>query len=238
MIPIEQLEMAKRANLPRVLEGMGIELVPNGRGYHLKEHDSLKLFQQDRIWLYKWWSQNGEVGDGIQYLQRHCGMDFPEAASKLSVTIPFQNTTSRHVNRQNLHCLDPKKKPKEWRTKKRQRNSEKLIRVGLSHLQGPNGKERVSYLVHGRGLHLDTIRQRRLGWFPAKDNMPSKLLIPCYDSEGDLIRIKFRIENPDLGQKGTESVREATLTHLLLWVAFAKPLMILEGLFYLSRFTK
>jgi len=166
-------------------------------------------------------------------------MDFPEAVSKLSVTIPFQNTTSRHVNRQNLHCLDPKKKPREWRTKKRQSNSEKLIRVGLSHLQGPNGKERVSYLVHERGLHLDTIRQRRLGWFPAKDHMPSKLLIPCYDSEGDLIRIKFRIENPDPGRERYRIGKGSNPdSPSLIGVASAKPLMILEGLFYLSRFTK
>ena len=83
MIPKEQIETAKRADLPRILKGLGIELVPNGRGYHFREHDSLKLFQQDGIWLYKWWSRNGEVGDGIQYLQRHYGMSFPEAAATL-----------------------------------------------------------------------------------------------------------------------------------------------------------
>ena len=118
MIPKEQIEMAKRADLPRVLKGMGIALIPNGRGYHLKEHDSLKLFQQDGIWLYKWWSRNGEVGDGIQYLQRHCRMDFPEAVAILSGTVTFQNTKSQHVNRRNLHDRNPKKQPEEWRTKK------------------------------------------------------------------------------------------------------------------------
>jgi len=162
MIPKEQIEMARGADLPRILTGMGIELVHNGRGYHLREHDSLKLFQHNGIWLYKWWSRNGEVGDAIQYLQRHCGMDFPEAVSILSGTTIFQNTSSQDVSRQNLHYLDPKNKPQQWQTKKWHSNSEKLIRVGQSYLLGPNGKERVSYLVHERGLHLVTIRQHRL----------------------------------------------------------------------------
>ena len=145
MIPKEQIETAKRADLPRVLKGLGIELVPNGRGYHFREHDSLKLFQQDGIWLYKWWSRNGEVEDGIQYLQRHYGMSFPEAAATLSGEKIFQNSTSRHVSPQNPYCLEPIKKPEEWRTKKWQGNFEKLIRVGQSYLLGPNGKESVSY---------------------------------------------------------------------------------------------
>jgi hypothetical protein len=59
MIPKDKIEMAKRADLPRVLQAMGIEIVSNGKGYHLREHDSLKLFQQDGIWLYKWWSRHG-----------------------------------------------------------------------------------------------------------------------------------------------------------------------------------
>ncbi len=230
MISKEQIETAKRADLPRVLKGMGIEMVPNGRGYHFKEHDSLKLFQQDGIWLYKWWSRNGEVGDGIQYLQRHCGMDFPEAVSILSGTITFQNITSQHVSRQNLHYPGLKKQPEQWRTKKWQSNSEKLIRVGQSYLLGPNGKEKVSCLVHVRGLDLDTIRQRHLGWLPTKGHMPSKLLIPCYDSEGKLIRIRFRIDNPDPGQERYRISKGSNPdSPYPIGVASAKPLMILES---------
>jgi len=230
MIQKKQIKMAKRADLPSVLKGIGIELVPNGRGYHFEEHDSLKLFQQDGIWLYKWWSRNGEVGDGIQYLQRHCGMDFPEAVSILSGTTISQNTTSRYLNRQNLHYLDSKKKPEEWRTKKWQSNSEKLIRLGQSYLLGPNGKERVSYLVQERGLRLDTIRQHRLGWLPAKGHMPSKLLIPCYGSEGNLIRIRFRIDTPDPGQERYRISKGSNPdSPYPIGVASAKPLMILES---------
>ena len=201
MIPKQHIETAKRADLPRVLKGMGIEIVSNGKGYHLREHDSLKLFQQDGIWLYKWWSQGGEVGDGIQYLQRHYGMSFPEAVATLSGATIFQNTTPQHVGQQDSHCLESKKKPEQWKRKSWQTESEKLIRVAQVYLFGPNGKGRVSYLIHNRGLHLDTIRQHQLGWLPASRQMPSKLLIPSYDSQGNLIRIRFRIDNPAPGQE-------------------------------------
>ena len=230
MIPKQQIQMAKRADLPSILKGLGIELVSYGKDYHLRAHDSLKLFLQDGIWLYKWWSRNGEVGDGIQYLQRHCGMGFPEAVSILSGTTIFQNTTSEHLKRQNLHCPGPQKKPEKWRTKKWQRDAEKLIRVGRSYLLGPNGKERISYLVHQRGLDLDTIRQRRLGWLPEKRHMPSKLLIPCYDSAGNLIRIRFRIDTFNHGQQRYR-ISKGSNPHAPypIGVAAAKPLMILES---------
>ena len=230
MIPKQQIQMAKRADLPSILKGLGIEIVSNGKDYHFSAHDSLKLFLQDGIWLYKWWSRNGEVGDGIQYLRRHCGMGFTEAVSTLSGARIFQNTASQHLNRQNLHCLGPIKKPEKWRTKKWQRDSEKLIQVGRSYLLGPNGKERISYLVHQRGLDLDTIRQRRLGWLPEKRHMPSKLLIPCYDSQGHLIRIRFRIDtfNPGL-QRYRISKGSNPHAPYPIGVAAAKPLMILES---------
>jgi hypothetical protein len=128
MIPKDQIEKAKRAYLPGVLQAMGIELVSNGKGYHLREHDSLKLFQKDGIWLYKWWSREGEVGDGIEYLQRHYGMSFPEAVVTLSEAMIFQNSRPQHLSQQNPHCLEPKNKPQQWKTKKWQSHSEKLVR--------------------------------------------------------------------------------------------------------------
>jgi DNA primase len=230
MIPKQQIQMAKRADLPCILKGLGIELVSCGKDYHLSAHDSLKLFMQDGIWLYKWWSRNGEVGDGIQYLQRHCGMSFPEAVSILSGTAIVQNTASQHLNRQNRHRPGPIKKPETWRTKKWQRDAEKLIRVGRSYLLGPNGKERISYLVHQRGLDPGTIRQRRLGWLPEKRHMPSKLLIPCYDSQGHLIRIRFRIDTFNAGQQRYR-ISKGSNPHspYPIAVAAAKPLMILES---------
>ena len=230
MIPTQQIQMAKRADLPRILMGLGIELVSCGKDYHLRAHDSLKLFMQDGIWLYKWWSRNGEVGDGIQYLRRHCGMGFPEAVAILSGTAIVQNTASQHLDQQNLHGSGPMKKPEKWRTKKWQRDAEKLIRVGHSYLFGPNGKERIAFLVHQRGLDLGTIRQRRLGWLPEKRHMPSKLLIPCYDSQGHLIRIRFRMDTFNPGQQRYR-ISKGSNPHspYPIAVAAAKPLMILES---------
>ncbi len=224
MIPKEHIEMAKRAHLPRVLQGMGIEIVSNGKGYHLREHDSLKFFQQDGIWLYKWWSRGGEVGDGIQYLQRHYGMSFPQAVATLSGAMILQNS------HQNSNYPESKKRPEQWKTKKWQSDSEKLIRVAQSYLLGPNGKERVSYLIYKRGLHLDTIQQRHLGWLPAKGHMPSKLLIPSYDSRGHLIRIRFRIDIPGPGQERYRLSKGSNPdSPYALGVSSAKPLMLLES---------
>lgn len=224
MIPKEHIEMAKRAHLPRVLQGMGIEIVSNGKGYHLREHDSLKFFQQDGIWLYKWWSRGGEVGDGIQYLQRHYGMSFPQAVATLSGAMILQNS------HQNSNYPESKKRPEHWKTKKWQSDSEKLIRVAQSYLLGPNGKERVSYLIYKRGLHLDTIQQRHLGWLPAKGHMPSKLLIPSYDSRGHLIRIRFRIDIPGPGQERYRLSKGSNPdSPYALGVSSAKPLMLLES---------
>jgi hypothetical protein len=230
MISKKRIEAAKRADLPGVLQGMGIELVSNGKGYHFKEHDSLKLFQQDGVWLYKWWSRCGEVGDGIQYLQCHYGMSFPESVEALSGTMIFQNGSSQHVTRQNPNCPESKKKPQQWKLKKWQIASERLIRVAQSCLWGPNGKGRLYYLIHHRSLRLDTIRQRRLGWLPAKGHMPSKLLIPCYDSEGNLIRIRFRIDNPDPGQERYRISKGSNPdSPYPIGVSSAKPLMVLES---------
>ncbi len=230
MIPKQHIETAKRADLPRVLKGMGIEIVSKGKGYHLREHDSLKLFQQDGIWLYKWWSQGGEVGDGIQYLQRHYGMSFPEAVATLSGPIISENSTPQHVGQHDSHCPESKKKPAQWKTKSWQTESEKLIRVAQAHLFGPNGKERVSYLVHERGLRIDTIWQHQLGWLPASRQMPSKLLIPSYDSEGNLIRIRFRIDNPAPGQERYRISRGSNPdSPYPLGVSSRKPVMIVES---------
>ena len=230
MIAKQQIETAKRADLPRVLKGMGIEIVSNGKGYYLREHDSLKLFQRDGIWLYKWWSQGGEVGDGIQYLQRHCAMSFPEAVEALSGPIIFEDSTPRHVGQQDSHCPESKKKLQPWRSKKWQTDSEKLIRVAQVYLFGPNGKERVSYLVHERGLHIDTIRQHQLGWLPARGQMPSKLLIPSYDSQGNLIRIRFRIDSPAPGQERYRISRGSNSNlPYPLGVSSHKPVMVLES---------
>jgi len=230
MIPKQHIETAKRTDLPRVLKGMGIELVSNGKGYHLREHDSLKLFQQDGIWLYKWWSQGGEVGDGIQYLQRHCAMSFNEAVATLSGPIISENSTPQHVGQHDSHCPESKKKPQQWMTEKWQIASEKLIRVAQAYLFGPNGKERVSYLIDERGLHIDTIRQYRLGWLPANRQMPSKLLIPCYNSQGNLIRIRFRIDNPAPGQERYRISRGSNPdSPYPLGVSSRKPVTIVES---------
>ena len=53
MIPKQQIEAAKQASLPDVLKSLGIEIVLSGANFQSKNHDSLKFFRQNGVWLYK-----------------------------------------------------------------------------------------------------------------------------------------------------------------------------------------
>jgi hypothetical protein len=225
MIPKQQIEAAKQANLPDVLQSLGIEIVLSGANFQSKNHDSLKFFRQNGVWLYKWWSRNGEVGDGIQYLMRHCPLSFPEAVAALSGS-PI--TQQKAPGEYQLHR--PILNPQKWKTPKWQAESKMLIQFSRSCLLKPNGKERLSYLMQERGLQIDTIRHRCLGWLSPKKQMPSKLVIPCYDSRGNLIRIRFRMDKSGPEQeryrisKGSNAKDPFPIN-----VASGKPIMILES---------
>jgi hypothetical protein len=220
MISKQQIEAAKWANPPNVLQSLGIAIVTSGASFHLKDHDSLKFFHQNGVWLYKWWSRNGEVGDGIQYL-----MSFKEAVAVLSGS-PFTEYKADPVE-QLRHRIS---KPQHCKTPKWQSESKKLIQFSRSCLLGPNEKERLSYLMQEWGLLIDTIHQRCLGWLPPKRQMPSKLGIPCYDSRGNLIRIRFRMDKSGPEQeryrisKGSNPKAPFPIN-----VAPRKPIMILES---------
>lgn len=221
MISQTTIYAAKHANLPSILQKLGIELVQNANGYHFRRHDSLKLFQKNGIWLYKWWSRGGEVGDGIQYLQRHLGMAFDEAVETLS--------GASMVNRlQQQWVFSHRSQP--WQTENWQTTSQKLIQAAVSYLLGPNGKERFLYLVEQRGLYPRTILNHRLGWLPQKGHMPSKLLIPCYNSRGALIRIRFRIDKPEKDQERYR-IRKGSnpCDPFPLGITPGKPLIIVES---------
>jgi len=225
MIPKQHIEAAKQANLPDVLQSLGIEILVSGANFQSKSHDSLKFFRQNGVWLYKWWSRNGEAGDGIQYLMRHCRLSFHDAVSALSgASFTEQKATAEYRRHRSIL------KPKEWTTSKWQNESKKLIQYSRACLFGPNGKERLSYLVQERGLQIATIRQRCLGWLPPKKQMSSKLLIPAYDSRGNLIRIRFRMEKSGSKQeryrisKGSNPKDPFPIN-----VASGKPIMILES---------
>ena len=136
MISKQQIEAAKWANPPNFLQSLGIAIVASGASFHLKDHDSLKFFHQNGVWLYKWWSRNGEVGDGIQYLMPHCLMSFKEAVTVLSGS-PFTEYKVDPVD-QLRHRIS---KPQHCKTPKWQSEGKKLIQFSRSCLLGPNGKD-------------------------------------------------------------------------------------------------
>ena len=191
MISRQHIETAKSADLPNVLQNMGLDLISEGRSYHFRDHDSLKLFQKSGIWLYKCWSKGGEVGDGIQYLQRYCGMDFEQAVDTL---MNSPNRSQQYMTNQFEEKIENKNKEGQWTSNTWQNKSEKLIRFAQASLFKYTGKKRLNYLIHERGLKSDTVWQHRLGWLPAKNHMPAKILIPCYNTKEQLFRIRFRIE--------------------------------------------
>jgi DNA primase len=177
MIPGEIIQSAKHADLPVILKKLGVNIIEEGKSFYLHEHDSLKFFKQEGVWLYKWWSC-GETGDGIQYLMNHCGKNFHEAVDLLS----GHNDTSNSNQR---------KKSDNWKIR-----SNKIVRISKTKLFGQEGKNSLSYLLHERGLHYKTIQKFHIGWLPENNQMPSKIVIPCYNYKGDLMRVKFRMDNP------------------------------------------
>ncbi|MDM8537122.1 toprim domain-containing protein [Desulfobacterales bacterium HSG17] len=228
MISKDQITAAKKSDLPSILVNLGVNLIRCGNGYQLAEHDSLKFFKRDGVWLYKWWSQAGEVGDGIQYLQRHLKMDFLKAIEILSQTpVSINHSNSKPPSlKKKKHLVGAR----NWKSPTWQKASERLIQLSRKNLLGPNGEERISYLMNERGLWLETIKKHRLGWLPDKDQMPSKIVIPCYSSQKVLVRIRFRIDQPSNRQNRYRILKGSNPDFPFpLGVNTGKPLLIVES---------
>ena len=224
MIPASIITKAKNADLPFVLQGLGLNLCREGRGFFVKDHDSLKLFQRQGIWLYKWWSRNGEVGDGIQFLRMFFNMEFHEAVTTLS------GNPAGHPDYDNSHEAGLDSEQESFSSDHWQQKAEKLIDYARKNLFSPAGFECLSFLIRERGLQEQTARKHNLGWLPAMDHMPSKLVIPCYNTRNQLIRIRFRIDRPKPGETRYR-VMKGSNTHssFPLGITPGKPVVIVES---------
>ena len=195
MIEKEQIEKARSGDLPAVLTRLGAELRPEGRGFSILPHSSLKLFQMRGVWLYKWWARSGEVGDGIQYLRRHHQMTFSAAVEVLSSSPACIgraiDAPAQAANRTPSETRKTTKDVFHWRSR-----AEKLAAYAGRQLFTAAGAGALTYLIRRRGLAETTLRRHRLGWLPPKDHMPSKIVIPCRNSRGNLIRVRFRTDRP------------------------------------------
>ena len=211
MLSNDEIRSAKHADLPTVLKNLGVNLVSEGKSFYLHEHDSLKFFKKNGIWIYKWWSRD-EVDDGIQYLMKYCGMTFFEAVKLLSS--------------KEFKCIDEESTSSIGFNIK----SRKLIEIAVSKLFEPNGEEGYMYLCNDRGFSNETIIRYRLGWLPNWRQMPSKLVIPCYRSSGDLVRIKFRLDHPDLKGKRYKTMKGSdTSITFTSEIRSQKPIVIVES---------
>ena len=195
------------------------------KGLKAFERKMVAALQRKNHWLSgslnRWWvgslnaggSNDGEVGDGIQYLRRHRGMSFPEAVATLSGAI-YQKSTPQHLGQQYFHRLDSENKTDPWKTERWQSAAKKLILAAQSYLLGPNGKERFSYLIHERGLHRNTICS--ISWDGCRqqhtclrNSLFHAMIVGAVSSESD-----FVLTTPISDNNDTESARAATLTPL------------------------
>ncbi|QTA77813.1 Toprim domain-containing protein [Desulfonema limicola] len=223
MIPQSIIYRAKTADLPFVLHSLGLNLCREGRGFFLEDHDSLKIFQKQGIWIYKWWSRSGEAGDGIQFLQRYFGMKFHEAVKTLSGTDNCANydcSCGDHTHSAlNMTSTNP------WQEK-----AKKLVDYARKKLFEPGGADSLSFLIRSRGLSLKTVKKHNLGWLPAKDHMLSKIVIPCYSSRNYLFRIRFRTDNPKPGETRYRVMKGSNPhSSFPLGITPGKPVIIVES---------
>lgn len=75
----EEIHNANSVNLPEFLISQGENLVRSGRGYRLKEHNS--LFIQENRW---YWNSRSKGGNNVKFIMEYYGKTFPEAVDMLN----------------------------------------------------------------------------------------------------------------------------------------------------------
>jgi DNA primase len=219
MVEKNKIRRAKNAHLPQVLLSLGVKLIQQGQEFQLANHRSLKLFKHQNTWIYKWYSKN-QTGDGVQFLQEYFAMSFNEAIETLT-----QTQINRHVI-----AYPAEDGEKMWTTEKWQQNSVKLIEQAHNNLFQSIGKKAKSYLMDQRGIQGQAMVHHKLGWLPAKSQMPSKIVIPSYNSKGQLLRIRFRIDKLD-SQNCRYRIKKGSDPSFPfpLGISSLKPLLVVES---------
>jgi DNA primase len=210
------IDSAKSANLIDILTQLGLHLVREGHGFYLAEHDSLKFYNKNGLWYYKWFSRS-ESGDAIHFLQRYFKMNFQTAVHLLLDT---QNSLS--PKQPNRRCYE------KWPSPAWINTSLRLIRYAENQLFSDSGKKALRFLTEQRGLTIPTIKERHIGWLPSTSCLPSKILIPCFDSKGLLLRIRFRLDAP---VAEPYRIRQGSNNHspFPLGIMPSKPIIIVES---------
>lgn len=75
-----QVKEARSYSALEYAKSAGYNLVKDGRGYHLREHDSM-IFTQDGRWF---WNSRGLKGRALDLLVHYEGMSLPEAVNRLT----------------------------------------------------------------------------------------------------------------------------------------------------------
>ncbi|KPA09344.1 DNA primase [Candidatus Magnetomorum sp. HK-1] len=184
-----------------------VPLIKHGKGYCHEKHDSLKFYSYSGKWFYKWFSCD-ESGDLLDYLRRHENKSYYEAKTLLNSNQAYSNQS--HSNQATKQV---EQSSNNWKSDDWQKKANRLI----YHAQSRMLKEQSSPLQYlkDRGLKLSTIVKARLGFLPDSNLKgavyPAKHVIPVYNSNKKLIRVRFRYYKNDKIRygcmKGSEGAR-------------------------------
>lgn len=73
------IRQARQADLPSYLRSRGETLIRDGKGWHLKEHDSLQINGN----MY-YWNSKGTSGNSLSFVREYYGLSFQDAIKELT----------------------------------------------------------------------------------------------------------------------------------------------------------
>jgi len=100
---------------------------------------------------------------------------------------------------------------KQWQTQHWQESCLSIIKQAKYNLL--KSKKPLEYLIDERGLNFETIKKYNIGWFPENKQHPAKHIIPVYNSQGKLLRLKFRNWNKTEASARYKCIDGSCTTH-------------------------
>lgn len=138
----EEVRSANSVNLPDFLTAQGENLVRSGKGYRLKEHNS--LFIQENRW---YWNSRSKGGNNIKFVMEYYNKTFPEAVDMLNGGRIFNRDVAYHNE------IKPPTEPEH-------------IKNEIKINEAPNCKRAIAYLTKTRELDynivIDLVRQKKI----------------------------------------------------------------------------
>lgn len=160
----EQIERAKTVNLPYFLMSQGFELKKVGSEFTLKEHDSLRIFNNENGQRGKWFRfSTNEGGDNIRFVQAFLNKSFVEAVELLN--------NERYEN--------------EWKITKYRTEKREKAEI---HIDENSDKQRVfDYLCGVRKLDSELVSQLINEGKIAQETKTGNVVFKIFDENNKLV---------------------------------------------------